>query len=360
MAGKQVRLFLVDGTAGGLITAEIMNWTGHVLKGTREDLGVIRSRKEAQRTGVYLLLGEDEETGEALAYIGQSDDVAKRLTHHDRDEKKGFWTDVLVITSKDQNLTSAHVRFLESRLIRLAKSIGRTPLANSNEPTGGAELPEADASDMEYFVEQLRVVLPVLGVNIFRGRQTRAVDPPTTTTTTTIPPVTTEPSATDPVPSSPVFYLRQKKGTINAQAQVIDGEFTVLAGSIVAGAVAENANYAASTAGQLEVRRQQHRLLVEDGSIEVGADGLGKLTRDVVFNSPSAAGAVCLGRASCNGRIEWTTEQGETYDHWESSERELGDAGQRARRAAALGEMQRASQEAGLYDLLDGPPVETR
>jgi hypothetical protein len=26
-----VRLFLVDGTSGGLVTAEIMKWTGHIL-----------------------------------------------------------------------------------------------------------------------------------------------------------------------------------------------------------------------------------------------------------------------------------------------------------------------------------------
>lgn len=141
-AGKQVRLFLVDGTAGGLITAEIMNWTGHVLKGTRDKLAAIRSRPEAQRTGVYILLGEDEQTGDAMAYIGQSDDVAKRLTHHDRDEKKAFWNDVLVITSKDQNLTSAHVRFLESRLVRLAKSIGRTPLPTATNPPAAPTCPK--------------------------------------------------------------------------------------------------------------------------------------------------------------------------------------------------------------------------
>lgn len=315
MAGKQVRLFLVDGTAGGLMTAEIMNWTGHVLKGTRDKLADIRNRPEAQRTGVYLLLGEDEATGEAVAYIGQSDDVAKRLTHHDRDEKKGFWTDVLVITSKDQNLTSAHVRFLESRLIRLAKSIGRTPLTNSNEPTGGADLPEADASDMDYFVEQLRVVLPVLGVDIFRGRQTRSATPAGSG----------EPN--DPVvESSPVFHLRQRKGGIDAQAQVIDGEFTVLAGSAVAASMLENPNYSDSTAKQLVVRRQQHQKLLDDGSIDLGVDGRGTLTRDVVFNSPSAAGAICLGRVSLNGRLAWLTEQGETYDHWESQGQGPGDA----------------------------------
>ena len=31
MNGKQVRLFLVEGSAGSLMTAEIMNWTGHLI-----------------------------------------------------------------------------------------------------------------------------------------------------------------------------------------------------------------------------------------------------------------------------------------------------------------------------------------
>src|SRR5699024_1353115 len=60
MAGKQVRLFLVDGSAGGLMTAEIGNWTGHVLKGKRPELGAIRKRSEASRTGVYIRFGTGE------------------------------------------------------------------------------------------------------------------------------------------------------------------------------------------------------------------------------------------------------------------------------------------------------------
>ncbi len=31
--GRSLRLFLVDGTPNGLLTAEIMNWTGHVRRG---------------------------------------------------------------------------------------------------------------------------------------------------------------------------------------------------------------------------------------------------------------------------------------------------------------------------------------
>ena len=54
--GKQIRLFLIDGTFSGLVTAEIMNWTGHVFKGSRSELGRIYQREEAQRTGVISCL----------------------------------------------------------------------------------------------------------------------------------------------------------------------------------------------------------------------------------------------------------------------------------------------------------------
>lgn len=36
--GRSLRLFLVDGTPNGLLTAEIMNWTDHVLTGPRSKL----------------------------------------------------------------------------------------------------------------------------------------------------------------------------------------------------------------------------------------------------------------------------------------------------------------------------------
>ncbi|KUL21020.1 GIY-YIG nuclease family protein [Streptomyces regalis] len=318
MAGKQVRLFLVDGKVGGLTTAEIMTWTGQLLKGARKDLARIRERREAQKTGVYILLGEDEETGKTKAYVGQSDNVAKRLSTHD--QNKDFWSEVVVITSKDSNLTSAHVRWLESKLIGMAKAIGRVPLENGNEPTGGADLPEADASDMEEFVRQLEILLPVLGVDVLRGRATRpAAGAPSAAQTAPagpdgpVPVVESEPEPE--VEVSPVFHLVQMPG---AQAQVIDGEFTVLAGSEVAAEMPDRSGYKASSAKQYKVRQSQHCDLVADGSIAVGPDGTARLTRDVVFGSPSAAGAVIAGRVSMNGRINWLTEDNVTYAFWES------------------------------------------
>ena len=76
MSGKQIKLFLVDGSAGGLTTAEITNWTGHVLSAPRSELADLLKREEAQRTGAYLLMGEDEAVvGNTRCYIGEADVV---------------------------------------------------------------------------------------------------------------------------------------------------------------------------------------------------------------------------------------------------------------------------------------------
>jgi hypothetical protein len=57
VSGKHIELFLIDGTPGGLTTAEIMNWTGHVLSARRSDMSALMRRKEVTGTCVYLLLG---------------------------------------------------------------------------------------------------------------------------------------------------------------------------------------------------------------------------------------------------------------------------------------------------------------
>src|SRR5882724_5719750 len=53
--GKSIRLYLADGLPGGLLTAEIMNWTGHVVAAPRSDLAALLKRQETARTGIYIL-----------------------------------------------------------------------------------------------------------------------------------------------------------------------------------------------------------------------------------------------------------------------------------------------------------------
>jgi hypothetical protein len=252
-SGKQIKLFLIDGTPGGLTTAEITNWTGHVFSARRSDLADLLKRDEAQRAGAYVLPGDDEAAiGNTRCYIGEADVIANRLRGHHRDKDFWDWDRVVVITSKDANLTKAHGRYLESRLIDLATSAGRVTLENRTAPTVPA-LPEADASDMDYFLAQLQIVLPVLGVNAIRVPQPKPLIP--------------SPGETA---ESPIFHLRNAKVGVDARAQQIDGEFTMLAGSSVV-ASWHGVGKAASTKKAYASYRGQHEQLIADEAIAVEA-----------------------------------------------------------------------------------------
>ena len=314
MNGKQVRLFLVDGSVGGLMTAEILNWTGHLLRGRRKDLGRIRTREEAERTGVYILFGPNDEGG-LTAYIGEGDSVAARLVQHDA--KKDFWEDVVIITSKDMNLTKAHARYLESELIRLATSIGRVTLLNGTAPTGGAALPEADQSDMQYFINQIRILMPVLGFDIFRGRSTQetVIQSPTHTPTVAAAPAPEDPAETT---DSPVFYMKTQEGC-DARAQIIDGEFTMLQGSTIPATMKDSSTMAPATRRQFALRQATHTTVLES-TVPGPRPSLVTLSKDIVFSSPSAAASLVYGRGSANGRTTWKTGSGQTFGDWEEAQ----------------------------------------
>lgn len=109
MNGKQVRMYLVDGTSGGLLTAEIMNWTGHLIAAPRSALEALLKREEVSGTGVYLLLGDDPDgEHEVRAYIGEGDSIDTRLRQHARPQDlakgvgKDFWDRVMSLRVRTQ------------------------------------------------------------------------------------------------------------------------------------------------------------------------------------------------------------------------------------------------------------------
>ncbi|HEX2256393.1 MAG TPA: GIY-YIG nuclease family protein [Afifellaceae bacterium] len=129
--GRSIRLFLVDGTPQGVISAEIVNWTGKALSAPRARLTDLLRRSEAARTGVYILMGPDPDRPAGVkAYVGEADNIGARLRNHLRSEEKDFFERLVIIVAKDDNLTKAHARFLESQLLRIAKETGAVALAN--------------------------------------------------------------------------------------------------------------------------------------------------------------------------------------------------------------------------------------
>jgi hypothetical protein len=301
--GRTLKLFLVDGIPQGLLTAEIMNWTGHVITGSRGKLAELVQRPEARRAGVYLLAGPDTGTGVGTQiYLGETDDVATRLKLHNKPEDKGgkdFWERVCIITSKDANLTKGHVKYLESRLITVAQAAGRCVLVNGTDPQY-ENLPEADRSDMEFFLEQIQTLLPVLGFDYLRA----APQAPAAK-------VFSDAAVPQSVPPSPIFIGDIKKHGITARAQELEGEFVVMKGS----------KARLHWEGVDSTYTLLFDELVKAGVLAPTPDGMhNEFTKSYAFSSPSAAAAVVVGR-SANGRTHWVVEgSGKTYAEWQEEQ----------------------------------------
>jgi hypothetical protein len=228
----------------------------------------------------------------------EGDEVRARLKKHARAGEQGgkdSWDRAIVLTSKDANLTKAHARFLESRFITLAQQARRSRLINSTAPPP-LPLPEADVSDMDYFIAQARIILPVLGVNILWSAAAA------------ISGVAESASASAAI-SSPVFELHLRKDGIAATAREIDGEFTVLEGSGARDA----------WTGVEHAYKVLREKLVREGAIVPGHDGRTmRFARDHVFASPSAAAAVVVGRTA-NGRNDWKIKgSGVSFGDWQA------------------------------------------
>lgn len=168
-APYSIRIFQLDGDPNGIRTIEKSNWTGQGLAFPRSLITEAAKRKELNRTGVYVLLGESDSSSLPAIYIGEGDPILDRLKSHY--SAKDFWTRGVCFTSKDESLNKAHVQYLESKLISLAAAAKRCDIQNGNAP----ELPslsEADEADVSGFLGELLLCLPAVGLNMFQAGPT--------------------------------------------------------------------------------------------------------------------------------------------------------------------------------------------
>lgn len=295
--GRSLELYFVDGRPEGLLTARVFNWTGQVLKVPRTQLREALMRPEARFTGVYVLLGERD--GRPLAYIGEGEEVGSRIRDHDG--RKDWWTTALVVTTSGDDLNKAHVKYLESRLVEKATSVGTMPLDNGNVPPRSS-LSEAGVANMEEFLDTLHIVFPALGVDMFvTSRRPDPVEVRQVVDARVRAPTGSQVEGR--------FVLELKRSGIRAEAILENGEFVVLKGAQVRNAWSGDPN---STYGL------KFKSLVASGVISVGADSA-VFTDNYAFSSPSAASAIITGRSS-NGRLEWKLDGTATsYGDWEAA-----------------------------------------
>ncbi len=278
--GRSIRIFLADGSPTGLRHVEIANWSGQALACPRSRFSELGKWEESKRPGVYFLF-ENSAGDNNVAYIGESEDVFKRLADHDR--KKEFWNEVIIFTSKDENLTKGHIKYLEARLVEISKSADRYELENSNTPTK-SNLPRADAAAMEEFVDNIRIVLGSLSHRILESVSSGAVQ-----------------TIVEPKEDSLINYpFGFKVNKVTAQGRVTDDGFLLLQGSQIAH------KSSPSMPGKNLLIKEQ---MISDGLLE-DKGSFYLLLKDKLMSSSSYAAALVAGN-SRSGPQSWKTPEGE-------------------------------------------------
>ncbi|HTV46919.1 MAG TPA: GIY-YIG nuclease family protein [Phycisphaerae bacterium] len=280
---KTIQIFLPDGEPRGIRIAEITTSIMQAVQVPRARLDRIMSRKEIEHIGVYFLFGESGERAKPVAYIGHTEGLKDRIKEHHA--KKDFWTTAVFLISKTDSFTLAHIRYLEWYAIKQAKEAGRYILENSNDGSKPYITEPMEADVLDAF-KTGSVLLSTLGYPIFEpvaGRGRTKIERMTY--------VCTGPNA---------------KGS----GRMVEDGFVVLKGSTARAKSVSSAHKYISTKRQAML---DSGVLVPDGELSL------RFTEDYLFDSPSGAAKLILGR-NANGWTEWKTEDERTLDEVERQE----------------------------------------
>ncbi|MFA6790214.1 MAG: GIY-YIG nuclease family protein, partial [Parcubacteria group bacterium] len=227
---------------------------------------------------IYFLVGkENEESLLSTAYIGEAENLWNRLITHD--SSKDFWFTAIAFVSKDNNLTKAHVKYLESRCLEIALKVKRYNLENGAKSILPS-LSEADIAEMEEFLNNLKLLLTAVGYPILQE-------------------ITSKEQTNT---SDPLFTCGGKMAL--ASGRMTNEGFVVYKDSTA------TAQFSSAVAERNEKNIEK---LISNGYLEKKDENLYIFTKDYVFNSPSAASDIILGN-STSGWKKWKTKNGKTLE----------------------------------------------
>lgn len=298
MRGRTIKLYIMADKYKNLKSIELSNWSGKAYIGKRKHVGIIQEFDDLATPGVYFLVSESEDSYQKKIYIGEADEINKRLSDHQK--KKDWWEDFVVFISKDSNLTKAHVRYLEKKLHDIATQNKTTiNLENGNTPPS-SKLPISDCDDMDEFTENIIFILKNLGTIDFTKINEEVKE---------------KKHQLDLVENDVVFELSVSggKGTKSriAKLSLDEDNYILLEGSYIRKEILSSF----ASHNYVKIRKQ---LESENYFNKSDDDAFLILNQNVPFTSPSAAGAVAR-NSSVNGRKEWKLKNGMTLDDYESS-----------------------------------------
>ena len=281
--GKTIELFLVNGTADSLITAELSNWNGKAIKIPRIEIASC-SREDITQAGVYFLFCKEDDGSDSV-YVGEAENVKERLMQHLRDyqseKEKYYWNTAVIFIGRDLN--KALIRYLENRFVDIARSCKRYLVLTKN-TYRNTVMKESQIAVMEEFIDNVQILINALGYKVLE-------------------PLVQAESADSSVDDD-VLYLTS--GSVHASGRVTAEGFVVFAGATVN----EKTSAKSLSAGMQKLRQK----LFEAGKVE-------KLvtTEDILFSSSSAAADFILGY-SVSGPKTWKASDGRSLKELEESE----------------------------------------
>ncbi len=279
--GKTIELFLVNGTADSLITAELSNWNGKALKIPRIEVASC-NRDDITQAGVYFLFCKEDDGSDSV-YIGEAENVKDRLVQHLRDyqseKEKFYWNTAVIFVGRDLN--KALIRYLENRFVEIARSCKRYLVLTKN-TYRNTVMKESQIAVMEEFVDNVKVLINALGYKV--------LDPLLQV-------------GDDASDAEELLYI--SIGSTSATGQVTAEGFVVLKGATVN----EKTSAKSLSAGMKKLRDR----IFAEGKVEnlVTAE-------DILFSSSSAAADFVLGY-SASGPRTWKTKDGRSLKEIEDS-----------------------------------------
>jgi len=278
--GKKLTIYMIDGTEYGPRIAEIGNWVGKAFYAPRTTISKVINREEFDNPGIYILKSNsDSESYQEKVYIGEAENIKNRIKQHLQNSKKEF-VEMLFFISKDDLLTKTQIKYLESRIIQQAIESKAAEIENGNVPSLPT-LHEADKSDMEYYLDQMKLIFPVMGFRFL------------------ISSVVKRPDNEISQPKQEKILLKINSNKINAKMYINDQGFIVEKGS--------QAKKTLSKSCTITYRKLRQKLL--ETQILKDSGEYYEFVEDTIFSSASAASNMILGRNS-NGYTEWVSENG--------------------------------------------------
>jgi predicted GIY-YIG superfamily endonuclease len=281
--GKTIELFLVNGTADSIVTAELSNWNGKAIKIPRIEVQSC-NREDITQAGVYFLFCK-EDNGSDSVYIGESENVKERLIQHLRDyqtdKEKYYWTTAVIFTGRDLNKTL--IRYLEYRLVEIAKECKRYKILTKN-TYANTVIKESERAVMEEFIDDIKVVINTLGYKVIEPLLQK-----------------NESGAED----SDLLYL--SSGSAKATGKTTTEGFVVLQGAVINDKIAQSAGSGIINMREKYIDEEKVKDLIT--------------TEDLLFSSSSAAASFILGY-SVSGPRKWKDKNGRTLREIEAEENE--------------------------------------